>query len=246
MLYSTVREIQQMNISYWTKTSSTLWCEAELHAYEDSYYIAESFNTLSSIMIILIGMYDLIYTKRNNYPYTIQRISACIWMVGIGSTIFHATQGIIGQWIDEIFMLAAAVSYFIALRETNSSKVSIMLWLLIITPLITHYFFIFSFIFLVVVIISEANKIVNTYKINTVNLYTGIILSAIAIFFWIPERMSCKSGSLSDVCRFHALWHIFSALSTHYFHLFICECYADVKNISDQEYTIVEVNHYYY
>jgi len=81
------------------------WCEKD---YDLTYYIAEFWNSLSSIIICIIGYigYKLHPHPSFNSKFQFAFLSICI--VGIGSAWFHATLSRKGQLADELPMLVCA------------------------------------------------------------------------------------------------------------------------------------------
>ena len=154
-------------------------------------------------------------------------------MVGISSIIFHSTQGIEGQMLNDIAMLSSSIAFLEALRKARTSGNMSMfsLYALPMLPLIGHGLFLISFSCSTFLIIREIDKIIRIHKMEVDDLITTIELSIIAIFlFWIPETIFCYSESLIDVFEFHAFWNIFSAFATHHFYIFVCKCYIRLRH----------------
>ena len=74
--------------------TSVSFCE---NKYEESKYIAEFYNTISSLSYMIVA-YPFLRTK-------IKRIGWSCMGVGIGSILLHGTGRYYGQWVDEISML---------------------------------------------------------------------------------------------------------------------------------------------
>lgn len=73
---------------YWGKPTSTVdWCEPN---YEITHYIAEFFNTLSSLAMVVTGLMGVLF----HWKDLEKRYIAGFWsvvIVGVGSTAFHGT-----------------------------------------------------------------------------------------------------------------------------------------------------------
>ena len=78
-----------MEYGYWGKPSSTVdWCEPN---YSVSYYIAEFFNTFSSLAMVFVGLVGMWMHRgpqfENRYKYAFGSVA----IVGVGSAAFHGT-----------------------------------------------------------------------------------------------------------------------------------------------------------
>lgn len=107
---------------FWGERTATIdWCEAN---YEVTHYIAEFWNTLSNLIMILFPLYALywsyIHIKHANYlkkksphkwkiyfkiPTSIILCHLALLLVGLGSWSFHMTLLYPMQLLDEIPML---------------------------------------------------------------------------------------------------------------------------------------------
>lgn len=92
------------HVPYWGPVTSNIdWCESN---YAVTPYIAEFFNTLSSVPIALYGLYGLIQSRRYALNERRHALSfACLIVVGLGSVLFHATLRRWAQATDELPML---------------------------------------------------------------------------------------------------------------------------------------------
>jgi dihydroceramidase len=94
-------------------TSSVDWCEAN---YAHSPYIAEFFNTLSSLAIVAAGLLGL-WLHRRRLEARFLLCFASVTVVGLGSIAFHATLRFELQMADELPMLYSAVTMVFILLE---------------------------------------------------------------------------------------------------------------------------------
>ncbi|KAF9930182.1 Alkaline ceramidase 3 [Linnemannia zychae] len=106
-------------IGYWSpNTSSIDWCE---NNYTYSYYIAEFWNSISSLAIVaiaVIGHANLASYKERRMKLLMQAFG----VIGIGSVLFHGTLRHKMQLLDELPMLyAATIGMFICI-ETRFGK----------------------------------------------------------------------------------------------------------------------------
>jgi len=108
----------------WTSTASIDFCEPN---YIHTPYIAELFNTLSSLFIVYIGIAGLLRTFSSPHcsPCKYERwayyaIYANAFAIGLGSCTLHATLSMFGQASDEVPMVLANVFVVAFLIEHKS------------------------------------------------------------------------------------------------------------------------------
>ena len=74
---------------YWGDVTSNYdWCEDN---YVHSHYIAEFFNTMSSIPVALAGILWMRLSLQNHYGISFGLAGLGLFVVGIGSVAFHGT-----------------------------------------------------------------------------------------------------------------------------------------------------------
>ena len=88
---------------FWSPATANVdWCEPN---YQYSFYIAEFFNTLSSIPIATCGIIGLRQCIKYNYETRFFIANIFVIIVGFGSMAFHGTLLRSGQVLDEVPML---------------------------------------------------------------------------------------------------------------------------------------------
>eukprot|EP01084_Bolivina_argentea_P224109 379033_1 len=106
------------NIGYWGNVDSLQdWCEPN---YVITFYIAEFFNTLSSIPMILcciIGIYFARKAKIKEPRYMLCFLS--LGITGIGSCLFHGTLRYYMQLMDELPMMIANMVFIYTILESD-------------------------------------------------------------------------------------------------------------------------------
>lgn len=91
-------------VGYWGPIDSSIdWCEPN---YVITYYIAEFYNTLSSLPMLFLAIFGIWYTRK----YATKEIRylcvfAAIFFVGFGSVAFHGTLRFYAQLLDELPMV---------------------------------------------------------------------------------------------------------------------------------------------
>ncbi len=227
---------------YWSKTSSVTWCEGDLHSYEYTYYIAEFYNVMSSLFIIYIAFDDLRYLSNFHLPSSLTIIPKCMIITGIGSVLFHGTQNVIGQYIDECFMIATislCLSMLCELRGRKRIPISIII-IFILAPFFSHNTFIIIFITILLMNLIGIASLLKMYEIDKDDLYLSLTLAGTAFFFfWIPEQLFCKQGSIIDIYKFHSIWHVLFAFATRYYYHFLCRCYLSIQVMTKQNTYVV-------
>jgi dihydroceramidase len=102
-------------IGYWGRPSSTLdWCE-ENHVW--SPYIAEFWNTVSNLALIVPGLVGMWNVFQNGLEPRYFLCYCGLFVVGVGSTLFHATLTYSMQLLDELPMLLLSSCLLFALYE---------------------------------------------------------------------------------------------------------------------------------
>ena len=176
-----------------------IWGEsdASVHFCEENYndYVAEIFNTTSSIFYILVGVYFI--------ETPLYRLAYSTIGVGVGSMLLHGTQRKYAQWVDEISMLCLI---FFAMRQINKKMQDIYIF-----PIIFFYLC-FSNVFPIFIGtfgLAQSYVIPRAFSANMDGkLYSILFLSG--FYFWLLDQLACEY--VKDM-YFHAWWHLLSALS---------------------------------
>ena len=180
---------------YWGNPDTSItFCESK---YTKVFWIAEFYNTLSSLCYVCVGLY---YIKSKRYPIAVMIIS-----VGIGSVLLHGTLRYYGQWIDEVSML---VSTIMAMDDLNSKlikKNSI--------PFFIIFYFIFYKTFLVFFCTFTLLNIYLSYlvfKSSIINYYIYNTLVILGTSCWFIDRFLCDN---IEFLYLHAWWHILTSMA---------------------------------
>jgi dihydroceramidase len=214
---------------YWVPTwgsilgvSPTNWCEPD---YVWSPYVAEWWNTLSSIPIFLgagaFAWSALAQGVRKRFALPLLLMSA----VGVGSIAFHGTLLFAGQAADELPMVYAAVSLLYATtspaRHASWPYLPHVLILyctgftaayFLSSSEIVHQFFLGSYIALVVTLFLNAFVIAYGLKQRRANF---LLLLAFCFYvggtllLWVPDKLMCESVQHLSL---HAWFHLSSTI----------------------------------
>ena len=203
---------------YWGNiTASVDWCETN---YENSKYIVEYFNTISSLSMVICGVYGYYMTQRNLLLYT------SILLVGIGSIMFHATLLWQFQALDEVPMIYTCL-IIIYMSSTFISK-KILIPLLFLYGLVATYlvvgkenkyqFVLFHtcygiphgiiMVYLVIVYKSTRNVVV---RLRLQEIFGWF---ALGVMCWFLDLLFCETFKAFQL---HAWWHFFISITIYKF-----------------------------
>ena len=201
--------------------SNVEWCEAKTDRYKVTSTMSEFTNSISNISFIYVALIS---------PYTNQhhiRCNAALFIVGIGSFLFHSTESYYGEILDEIPMSILAYNYFNCINNYRNGEkyntiykhVLVIFWLFYITFKTYDMFLLLFTIQLAVFLYTFIFKI-NKNNYQKDNLVKAIFTLAIAKACWQYERYlyntgKCETDITSYRYYFHSYWHIGSAAS-HY------------------------------
>ena len=83
-------------------TANYDWCESN---YVVTQYVAEFFNTLSSVPTLTVGLYFALKSAKHGSGFRFALAGWMLAVVGFGSVAFHGTLTRLGQVLDELPML---------------------------------------------------------------------------------------------------------------------------------------------
>jgi len=228
---------------FWGRPTATLdWCEIN---YEISPFIAEFWNTISNLgMIIppLIGMYEIF---RHNLERKYILTYASIIAVGIGSWAFHMTLLYSMQLLDELPMVLGNTVLIYQLSEIRKSSKRPVNWTLI--TICAAYFLLFCGLYLVfknpvihqvmygmgvLVVLSLDLRLVNYNQCRTCTrlLSAGFFLYTFGFGLWNIDNQLCSAITdlrtnlprlLKPWTQLHAWWHLLAGYATYLHVLFI-------------------------
>jgi len=217
---------------FWgARTSAVDWCEAN---YTWSFYIAEFFNTITSLPAAFLALNSMYLTYKYGYSKRFYVVNMLVAMVGFGSAAFHGTLLWTGQITDELPMVYASLSFLYAVLEMEADKKPVYKYLApalvtfacIFTAvyLLLPDFFIFFLVAYILCILALVYHVSKIFRRPTTLLHQKIfIVSSMGfyiggwLFFWVPEVLFC--GEL-QAFNFHAWWHVTSTLGAFVLVLF--------------------------
>jgi hypothetical protein len=199
------------------------WCEAYTDKYTYSNYIAEISNTFSNLAFTIVALFSI---YEFNQPL-FRKCNITLFLVGIGSAVFHSTDTYIGQILDELPM--SILTYYYVSIACHIKKwrfprviyisLATLAWSLYLTLRIYN---IFISIFVIQLLIPILIIIVYTNKTNSQKrfLIAATLSAIIAKSCWIYERylhatFHCPADLSDPLYYLHSYWHIGIAIA-HY------------------------------
>lgn len=229
---------------YWGPPSSSVdWCEVN---YQYSQYVAEYFNTLSSLALVLVGLLGVWLHPWAELRYKIAFLATVV--VGVGSVAFHGSLTKFSQALDEVPMLYNALAFlFITICQRFPMKPSTRNLLSVV--LITHAAFT---TYLVTAAEGKWQFIVFHISFGTAQLFTlyqmiriyrrrdtdyrneshliferGLGFYCLAFASWFVDMLACEyvnpfydSAILPVNPQFHAWWHVLISMALYNMALF--------------------------
>uniref|UniRef100_A0A1B6DAA4 Alkaline ceramidase n=1 Tax=Clastoptera arizonana TaxID=38151 RepID=A0A1B6DAA4_9HEMI len=248
-------------LGYWGVPTSTIdWCE---NNYEVNYYVAEMWNTVSNLMMILPSLWGMFEVLRKGFDRRFVFCNFLLLVVGIGSWAFHMTLLYRMQLFDELPMVYGTCVHVYCLyeiqnpRRTHSYNLIIIgilttyaigfttVYLLCPQPLIQHTSYgilvIISFYFEYSIIREEKCKTCQKLFLMSVPTYLfGFLL-------WNIDKLFCTNltllrrnlpKALSPVTQLHAWWHIFAGYGTYVQILFCIHSRHDFRKKKNDLYDL--------
>jgi hypothetical protein len=100
--------IESLNFDLFKYNSSINWCEADnIH----SEYISEFFNTITGLALCIISIINFYENKKSGHT-RLYFSNYILFIVGVGTMLFHGTLYYIFQLLDELPMLLIAIDYY--------------------------------------------------------------------------------------------------------------------------------------
>jgi len=219
---------------FWGKVTSNVdWCEPN---YSHTHYIAEFYNTMSSVPMIWMGLIGMIESRRIGLPRHFALSFFALMIVGIGSVMFHASLVYSAQLADELPMILGSLVFVYMMRDIVFPSTNGRFWMpewmtaamLIGYGVLTSLFMALwthsplpmniSYMLVVFFIIFAAIK---TYRSATQPISRRIFELAIASYFfgsgcWLVEKYFCEAAM--PISQYlHAVWHLTAGFGTYAF-----------------------------
>ncbi|CAE7506270.1 YDC1 [Symbiodinium microadriaticum] len=217
--------------SYWGEINAMhQFCEEK---YVVSPYVAEFWNSLSNIPFFCVPAAYCLY-RGQIYDMRVKMIWISMFVVGLGSFMFHGTMRFEWEMWDEVPMfllvLSAIVSkddvhwmtsgiwkHLIHLLSFGAATVGMCMYLL------RGDYEIFLHSFTVVVLLDLILSFVCTQKadLHGSHIASGLIIGyaaslGVGRLLWEIERQACRPGHGGATALLHVLWHFLAGLSVYF------------------------------
>ncbi|KAI9498028.1 alkaline phytoceramidase family protein [Zychaea mexicana] len=220
---------------YWGPiTSSVDWCEDN---YTYSHYVAEFWNTVSSLAMIFLGLLGVALHHRS-LGWRLSGSYLLIVVVGIGSVLFHATLQFEHQMWDEVPMVWTACYLFYVLLDQHGYRgpfyaISITLYCALATYVTsqskgTTQFFMFQSSFGCVMwgclwFVRKMYRATQNQEIVRL-FHRGAQFLALALGVWLFDKNLCFVYQKYNLYnpQLHAWWHVLVSF------LFLCFVMEDL------------------
>ena len=210
-------------------TSLVEWCEAHTDRYKTTIYISEFMNTLSNLSFIFIS--TLSY---NQHPLFL-RCNTTLFLVGIGSGIFHATETFWGEIADEMSMSFLMFFYLLIscdILNIQFSRLSygciVSLWWSVYIIRRKHDIFVSLFTcqlllpaYITIFCIKKTPKQKRYLLYALLSMVVGKLCWSYER--WLYTNKKCPE-TWSPIYLLHSYWHIGSAIA----HYWIMCCWSDL------------------
>ena len=203
-------------------SSSIDWCE---NNFVYSSYVAEFWNTLSSVILTLLGLLGMYHTNKIKCNIKYKILYAFLTLVGVGSILFHSTLSKFGHVVDELAIILCLL-YHISFKSQKSFIISSLLFIIIMFGWHLHFMFtpyiIHTLGFIDIYLYYNYFKIRCEYMPQIKYIFSiSIILFASSVVCWVLDNF-CFS-----YIQFHAIWHMLSGLSIYL--AILCELYVETQ-----------------
>lgn len=217
---------------FWGKPTASLdWCEVN---YAITPYVAEFWNTVSSLWLVFLAIFGLYVGRNLNIKLPVQLSYWVLGIVGVGSALFHATLLYSCQLLDELPMIYGTLIFLYTIFEFEKrvtvverlfvpflAFVGIAITLLMLTHSENTEIHQFAYAGLVFILVFRS--IYLTYKVDIPKsekdifhffLVYSICVFGSGYFFWITERKLCENGYVIPYVQLHSFWHLFTGAGT--------------------------------
>ena len=222
---------------YWVgrgAAASVDWCEPN---YAHSHYVAEWWNTLSSLPLVLLGVYGVV--RALALPRTPGRFAlafASMAVVGVGSTAFHGTLLQSAQALDELPMIYCVLTflYIVVNRELAAPRrrwwqmglvsYAALFTVAYLTLKAYFAFFIWSYAAAVVALVLLSARLAFGEHGSAMHkrlflVSSGAYVGGVACL-WVPEHVLLACDHPAQALQLHAIFHVTSLIGTYSWILF--------------------------
>ncbi|XP_076453756.1 alkaline ceramidase 3-like isoform X1 [Babylonia areolata] len=241
---------------YWGRVTSTIdWCEEN---YVVSRYVAEFWNTISNLIMILAPLFACCLAVRQKLEKPVIFSYVSIVVVGCGSWLFHMTLQYSMQLMDELPMIWGSAFLLYGILTLEGEKEKNYYWLmgglLVYCTAVTVMYLVnnnpvfheVAYGFMVVVMAFGAIRVIVKYqnKVGTM-LYVSSFLTYMSGFIlWNIDNIYCQHlrslrrdklhSAATPLFECHAWWHILAGVGTYLCLLFVSYMRYTILNMSPE------------
>ncbi|XP_039251628.2 alkaline ceramidase 3-like [Styela clava] len=217
----------------WGEPTSTLdWCEEN---YVVTPYIAEFWNTVSNIVMIVPPLLCGLHYRRIGMELRYVYLNMALLVVGVGSWLFHMTLKYEMQLLDELPMIYGTALLIYTLHHTTSNSkyssnsdivipvsyclTASVVYVTMRNPILHQTFY----GLLVFLLIGKSVQTCNQQPRIIPYAAISFCLYLIGFILWNVDNICCNSVRLmrynvdpgyEPVTQLHAWWHLFSGAAT--------------------------------
>ena len=235
-------------VGYWGKPTATLdWCEKN---YLVTYYIAEFWNTITNLSMIIPPIYGIMNAYEQGIERRYRICYALLLLTGIGSWMFHMTLLFNMQLLDELPMVwGGAYLLYSLYRARNSFEeggktVGIILLFYAIIVSVAYlvnknpifHEVMYGILVTNIVFLAVKYQRIHYKKSATILFWAGALLYGVGFILWNVDNNFCNNITalretrlesnvalkvLSPLTQLHGWWHIMAGYAT-YLHILNC------------------------
>jgi len=218
---------------FWgARTAAVDWCEPN---YQHSYYIAEFWNWISSLLISAGGVLFLYHCIQYKYATRFFYCSFGVIFVGLGSAFFHGTLLYVGQVLDELPMVYTSVGFLYCILVVDETKpyhhYCLPIYLTYVTTFTAVYFYIPTFFIFFVILYMVGILALCVEGYQTVHasgaslthraVYNASVVAWLGgiLIFWLPDALLCR---YVQMYKLHSMFHFAAAIGTYLWLIYGC------------------------
>jgi len=193
---------------------------------------------VTNLSMILPGLYGMYTVTRDRLELRFFVSYFMLFLVGVGSTLFHMTLQYWGQMLDELPMVYSSCAFIYSLKmieeKKGESDKRLVGLLIIYSFLFSAVYLTFPFpiihqvlygIMIVIMIYLGLVHIVKTRDTVSIKLFFGgVITFLVAFIMWNLDNHFCSSlqtfrasapAYISPISQLHGWWHILTGYATY-------------------------------
>ncbi|XP_052826729.1 alkaline ceramidase 3-like [Octopus bimaculoides] len=218
---------------YWGTVTSTIdWCEEN---YVVTEYIAEFWNTISNLVMIIPPVFLAVLALRQKLEMRLLMCNISLLMVGVGSWCFHMTLLYSMQLLDELPMIWGTSFLVYSFAEISSPpghqnrrlQIFLFIYCVVVTAVYLSIknpvFHEFAYGLLVVSLVVFAMKVIRKCEHNLILVISGMSIYLFGFLLWNIDNNFCPRirsvrwnlGTLGPISQLHAWWHLLAGIGTY-------------------------------